>query len=45
MQELILPAKTIVKFNGYPFELLEDTKVMGMEENLKLAYEQMESSN
>lgn len=36
MNQITLPAGTIVKINGMPFKLLEDTKVEGKAENLQL---------
>lgn len=37
LEELTIPKGTIVKINGIPFELPEDTKVLGLESNLRLA--------
>lgn len=33
---MILKAGTVIKVNGFPFTLSEDTEVIGNEENLKL---------
>lgn len=36
---MIIKKDTIIHLNGIPFKLAEDTKVLGSEENLKLALE------
>ena len=42
-QEFItIPKGTVIKIKGIPFELKEDTKVLGLESNYKLALSQSE---
>ena len=36
---LVIPAGTMIKINGIPFTLKEDTEVYGLKSNLKLALE------
>ena len=36
---MIIKKDTLIHLNGIPFKLTEDTKVLGGEENLKLALE------
>jgi len=37
LEKLIAPKGTIIQINGFPFELPQDTNILGLQENLDLA--------
>lgn len=44
MDQLTVPAGTIIKIKGMPFELAGDTPVLGRAENLQFAFNQSDTS-
>lgn len=43
LQELTVPAGTIIKIKGVPFKLPDDTAVLGLPQNLQFALSQSET--
>lgn len=44
MDQIVVPAGTVVRINGMPFELSADTPMLGTEANYRLASSQSEAS-
>lgn len=43
MDQLTVPAGTIIKIKGMPFELTGDTPVLGLKENFQFAFSQSDT--
>lgn len=44
LENVVVPKGTLIHINGIPFELPEDTTVLGLQSNLELAFKLNQSS-
>lgn len=45
MEEVTIKAGTVMRYNGIPFELKEDTVFLGLQSNLRFAEENAPTEN